>query len=143
MVMDREGLPSVVFADRIGIKQSTLSHILNGRNNPSLDVVMKVCQCYEDVTLEWLLYGKGELPSVKDVSIPSNVIPSLFGNEESEMPLLAYPEIRKEAVESASNSPKGESVVQAIKYVERPQRKITEIRIFFDDNTYETFRGEN
>ena len=35
-----------------------------------------------------------------------------------------------------------EPVKQEVKYIERPPRKITEIRIFFDDNTYETFRGE-
>ena len=51
-------------------------------------------------------------------------------------------ENRKEmALRSTGNTPK-EIVKQEIRYIEKPARKITEIRIFFDDNTYETFRGE-
>jgi hypothetical protein len=42
---------------------------------------------------------------------------------------------------NAENTPK-EIVKQEIRYIEKPARKITEIRIFFDDNTYETFRPE-
>ena len=52
------------------------------------------------------------------------------------------PENRKEiALETAQNTTK-EIVKQEIIYKERPPRKITEIRIFFDDNTYETFKPE-
>jgi len=45
------------------------------------------------------------------------------------------------ALRSTGNTPK-EIVKQEIRYIEKPARKITEIRIFFDDNTYETFRPE-
>ena len=46
------------------------------------------------------------------------------------------------ALEAPVNTPK-EIVKQEIVYKERPPKKITEIRIFFDDNTYETFKPEN
>ena len=42
IIMEKENMASGAFAESIGIQQSTLSHILNGRNNPSLDVIMKV-----------------------------------------------------------------------------------------------------
>ena len=61
MIMEREKVPPRVFAETIGVQQSTLSHILNDRNKPSLEVVMKVHQTYNYVNLEWLLYGKGEM----------------------------------------------------------------------------------
>ena len=61
MIMEREKVPPRVFAETIGVQQSTLSHILNDRNKPSLEVVMKVHQKYDYVNLEWLLYGKGEM----------------------------------------------------------------------------------
>ena len=61
MIMEREKVPPKVFAKTIGVQQSTLSHILNGRNKPSLDVIMKVHQKYDYVNLEWLLYGEGEM----------------------------------------------------------------------------------
>ena len=116
IIMEKENMASGAFAESIGIQQSTLSHILNGRNNPSLDVIMKVHQKYNYVKLEWLLYGQGN-----GTVTPEN---------RREMPL-----------ESSQNTPK-EIVKQEIRYIEKPSRKITEIRIFFDDNTYETFRGE-
>ena len=49
MIMEREKVPPRVFAETIGVQQSTLSHILNDRNKPSLEVVMKVHQTYSYV----------------------------------------------------------------------------------------------
>ena len=82
MIMEREKVPPRVFAETIGVQQSTLSHILNDRNKPSLEVVMKVHQTYSYVNLEWLLYGKGEmLASAESASLVSSngdYQPSLF-----------------------------------------------------------------
>ena len=52
------------------------------------------------------------------------------------------PEYRKEIEVKASTIPPKEIVREEIKYIEKPARKITEIRIFFDNGTYETFRPE-
>ncbi|MDC6354133.1 MULTISPECIES: helix-turn-helix domain-containing protein [unclassified Robiginitalea] len=51
------------FADAIGVPRSTISHLLSGRNKPSLDFVMKVIRKYPEVDLYWLLNGKGTFPS--------------------------------------------------------------------------------
>ncbi len=149
LIMEKEKIPPRVFAETINVQQSTLSHILNGRNKPSLEVVMKVHQAYTYVDLEWLLYGKGEMLAAignkmeESLSAKSEFQPSLF----DEKPVFATnvantPENRKEiGINTPINSPK-EIVKQEIRYIERPARKITEIRIFFDDNTYEIFKGE-
>ena len=147
MIMEREKVPPKVFAKTIGVQQSTLSHILNGRNKPSLDVIMKVHQNYDYVNLEWLLYGEGEMMvSEEETSFSSSnsdYLPSLFDENlinSSKEP--AIPENRKvKPLRNSENAPK-EIVKQEIRYIEKPARKITEIRIFFDDNTYETFRPE-
>ena len=147
MIMEREKVPPRVFAETIGVQQSTLSHILNDRNKPSLEVVMKVHQTYNYVNLEWLLYGKAEMiTSAEDASTVSSngdYQPSLFDeNPVNPSKETINPENRKEmALRTAENAPK-EIVKQEIRYIEKPARKITEIRIFFDDNTYETFRPE-
>lgn len=147
MIMEREKVPPRVFAETIGVQQSTLSHILNDRNKPSLEVVMKVHQTYNYVNLEWLLYGKGEMiASAEDASAVSSngdYQPSLFDeNPVNPSKETINPENRKEmALRTAENAPK-EIVKQEIRYIEKTARKITEIRIFFDDNTYETFRPE-
>ena len=142
IIMEKENMASGAFAESIGIQQSTLSHILNGRTNPSLDVIMKVHQKYNYVKLEWLLYGQGNI-SEESIQSASDFQPSLFAENAIIPPNgTVTPENRREMpLESSQNTPK-EIVKQEIRYIEKPSRKITEIRIFFDDNTYETFRGE-
>ena len=147
MIMEREKVPPRVFAETIGVQQSTLSHILNDRNKPSLEVVMKVHQKYNYVNLQWLLYGNGEMVvGVEDTSTFSSngdYQPSLFDENSINSPKeTIVSENRKDIpLRSIENTPK-EIVKQEIRYIEKPARKITEIRIFFDDNTYETFRPE-
>jgi transcriptional regulator with XRE-family HTH domain len=52
------------FAEKIGVQRSSISHILSGRNKPSLDFVLKILSVYPEVELYWILNGKGEFPSV-------------------------------------------------------------------------------
>ena len=141
MIMERENMTSGAFAESISIQQSSLSHILNGRNNPSLDVIMKVHQRYNYILLEWLLYGKGSMMQndITGVDFQSSLFDENPINPSNES---GGAENRKEmALRSAENSIK-DSVKQEVRYIEKPHRRITEIRIFFDDNTYETFKGE-
>jgi transcriptional regulator with XRE-family HTH domain len=56
------------FAEKIGVQRSSISHILSGRNKPSLDFVMKVLHSYPEVELYWLLNGKGSFPKVNQIS---------------------------------------------------------------------------
>ena len=54
------------FAEKIGVQRSSISHILSGRNKPSLDFVLKVLSAYPEVELYWLLNGKGKFPKEKE-----------------------------------------------------------------------------
>jgi transcriptional regulator with XRE-family HTH domain len=56
------------FAEKIGVQRSSISHILSGRNKPSLDFVMKVLHSYPEVELYWLLNGKGSFPKTNHIS---------------------------------------------------------------------------
>ena len=58
-VIDREGMSQSQFADFIEVNRPTLSHILAGRNNPSLEVVMKIHQKFPKISTSWLLDGTG------------------------------------------------------------------------------------
>ena len=57
------GLSASAFADRIGVQRSSISHLLTGRNKPSLEFVLKVVKTFPDVNLYWLLNGKGSFPA--------------------------------------------------------------------------------
>ena len=51
-------LTAASFATKIGVQRSAISHILSGRNKPSLEFLMKIHHSFEEVNLEWLILGK-------------------------------------------------------------------------------------
>lgn len=55
------GINSSIFADRIGVQRSSISHILNGRNKPSIDFLEKLHLKYPNLNLEWLITGSGAM----------------------------------------------------------------------------------
>ncbi len=69
-IIDHYDLTISTFADKIGVQRSSISHLLSGRNRPSLDFVMKVIQHYPEVNLYWLLNGKGKFPTESKTEPP-------------------------------------------------------------------------
>src|SRR5690606_33412524 len=57
------GLSAAAFADKIEVPRSSISHLLSGRNRPSLEFVLKIVQNFKEVDLYWLLNGEGVFPS--------------------------------------------------------------------------------
>jgi len=56
------GITASAFADTLTVQRSSLSHLMSGRNKPSLDFVMRITQAYPEADLYWLLNGEGEFP---------------------------------------------------------------------------------
>lgn len=69
IILEYYGVNASAFADKIGVQRSSLSHLLSGRNKPSLDFILKILEVYPEVDLYWLLNGKGTFP--KNNSIPA------------------------------------------------------------------------
>ncbi|MGD1947620.1 MAG: helix-turn-helix domain-containing protein [Croceivirga sp.] len=63
------------FADAIRVPRSSISHLLSGRNKPSLEFVLKLIKTYPQVNLYWLLNGKGVFPSPHETeaSVPNGL----------------------------------------------------------------------
>ncbi len=61
-VMEYHHLTASLFADKIDVQRSSISHIISGRNKPSLDFILKVTNTFKDVDIYWLLNGKGTFP---------------------------------------------------------------------------------
>ena len=59
ILMEHFGMNASSFADKIGVQRSSISHLLSGRNKPSLDFVMKIIDLFPEVNLYWILNGKG------------------------------------------------------------------------------------
>jgi len=77
------GVSAGAFADKIQVQRSSISHLLSGRNKPSLDFVLKVVKTFPEVNLYWLLNGKGHFPSneKQETSLPPST-PNSIGSKQ-------------------------------------------------------------
>jgi len=66
VLLDYYNLSASLFADKLGVQRSGLSHLMSGRNKPSLDFVMKIVENFPEVDLYWLLAGVGEFPKTEN-----------------------------------------------------------------------------
>jgi transcriptional regulator with XRE-family HTH domain len=76
-------------ADKIEVQRSSISHILSGRNKPSLEFVLKILKAFPEVELYWLLNGKGTFPKVEEnaeiTSTPSSNIKKETSVEDNKL----------------------------------------------------------
>ncbi|MBT8271981.1 MAG: helix-turn-helix transcriptional regulator [Flavobacteriaceae bacterium] len=72
-IMDFYGLSASALSETIGVQRSSISHILSGRNKPSLDFVMKLLNHFKEVDLYWLLNGEGSFPSEESKPIQKHM----------------------------------------------------------------------
>jgi len=70
-LLDYYGISAAAFADKIQVQRSGISHLLSGRNKPSLDFVLKVVKTFPEVNLYWLLNGKGDFPATEKDGAPT------------------------------------------------------------------------
>ena len=60
------------FAEKIGIPKSSVTHLLSERNNPSLDIIVKISEAFENISLDYLIFGQENLR--KSTSGPPNTL---------------------------------------------------------------------
>src|SRR5690606_4595485 len=119
-------ISAATFAEAIDVGRSSISHILSGRNKPSLDFVMKVVQTYPEVELYWLLNGKGSFPPSSEklqerkVVEKNNLGTVLTGEQPSNIihDVNKIPTLRNEKV-----------------------KKITKIVLLYEDGSFEAFEN--
>lgn len=91
-ILKEENLTASQFADAIDVQRSSMSHILSGRNNPSLDFVHKILKAFPSLNTDWLMFGKGSMYSVNNESTESAVAPpSVIEVEKNETPSKSTP----------------------------------------------------
>jgi len=168
-LMQHEGMTSGQFAQEIGIQNSTLSHILNNRNNPSLDVMKKILNRFPLINSDWLILGQGamfrqeshsqmptlfgfedESSSLSDILVEKsadNSFRSFSANEKKSVNPLPEENVR------VPDSNKNESLANKVKPIDNsaftPQftreqtcnvdKKVTKIILYYSDNTFQEF----
>lgn len=156
LLMKCYGLTPSQLADRTGIQRASVSHIISGRNKPSLEVLQKIYEAFPELDLGWLMTGKGEEPVALDFAAgdAAEAENTLFSQPLTEKePELSVASPRRVQVErqeqparqlqsSRSAERQRKPVVQKPRQQAVSERRIKEIRIFYTDGTYETLLPE-
>ncbi len=113
-VMHQMGESPTSFADKLQVQRSSISHILSGRNKPSLDFVLKLLQAYPSVSADYILFGK----TVVETRFPSATEgSSSFDNRTNEV----------------------EKVVESFSKI---SKKVQQVVLFYEDGTFSHFTPE-
>lgn len=128
-ILEYYDLSAASFADKIEVGRSSISHILSGRNKPSLDFVMKVVKNFPEVELYWLLNGKGNFPSSIDSTSEAQ-------NEQKKSSVPANEHV-------ADSDPKPQKSPFPIPQISenKSQKQIHKIVIFYTDGSFDAFEN--
>jgi len=152
-IMLNEEMNSAVFANEIGIQGSTLSHILNGRNNPSLDVLKKILNRFRTVSSDWLILGVGSMyrsekqsqsPTLFDTFDESTTKSVGFDTkieEKSDSTFATFQQ--KTLISTEIPAQTHQEVVQTpfIPHVEQNPKSVRKIIVYYTDNTFQEFQS--
>ncbi len=146
-----------VFADFIGTTPATLSGIFNDRTRPTINIVESIRKKFPDISLDWLMFGQGDMYKTK----PANE-PDLFTMADQPDELLIHeptthpaptpsqtiqPTRRDNAPTSLPGTMNMDSVRatlketlhEELKNIDKQRRHVLEIRVYYDDGSYESF----
>jgi len=125
-VFDYYDLNASAFADKIDVGRATISHLLSGRNKPSLDFVMRVIKTFPEVELYWLLNGKGSFPK----------------SESSTPPEKPKKEITTESPKNTIQTTSEDEVSNTMKANVQSSSPIERIVIFYKNGVFKTYTPE-
>ncbi len=134
-LLNTEGLSASKFADIVGVQRSSMSHILSGRNNPSLDFIQKVMRSFPHVSGDWLISGSGEMTKNQgSASLFQEVI-----NDETPAPYLASqpPKLKKDVADNYQNKPDQAPELDMSAFVSG--KKIEKVVVFYTDKTFREY----
>ena len=120
------------FAEKIGVQRSSISHILSGRNKPSLEFVLKVLSSFPEVELYWLMNVKGEFPKIESqnrqepiASVSKKDDQNLFTDSKNENPV----------------EPKNSDLLKNLNHKSSNGKIIERIVIFYSDGSFSNFEN--
>lgn len=139
-IIDRENLTPTKLAEKLNISRAVISHILNGRNNPSLDVVMSILNEMPYINTDWLISGSGQMykdgMEPENTSTDSGLFVNVAGNmNEGQAGYEIGSAEQAEKLSESLNLFGNEGAMPS----KAPARKISQIIIYYDDNTFESF----
>ena len=150
-IIEEYKLSPTIFSEKIGIQKANVSHVLNGRNKPSLDFVLKISEAFPEINIEWILKGKGSMKIVKNTPTPTPS-PTLFSTPKIEE---IAPQIPKETEPKNTSNTSLKNIEESELKIE-PNEKVPKnkkqkisskemkkVILLYDDNTFDYFDKNN
>ena len=146
-IMESQHMTQQVFADYIQQSPATLSSIFNGRTRPTLNIVEAIKKKIPNISTDWLMFGSGDmyLPQNEGLNEEENA-PN--GPLQIQNPMLDFDAAPSPTPQNgvlpmqntnSVKSTRSDIVRDEVKIIEKPQRRVIEIRVFYDDQTWDTF----
>ncbi|WP_314312581.1 helix-turn-helix transcriptional regulator [Hoylesella saccharolytica] len=140
-IMESQHMTQQTFAQFIGMSPALLSSIFNERTKPTINIVEAIKNKIPRISTDWLMFGVGDMYVEGEDKMPNQV----SNNKASETSLLHFSNEHSTPSLFSSPNEKSNSYARqvpeqpAVKIIEKPQKRVTEIRIFYDDQTWESF----
>lgn len=134
-----KGLSATKLAAMINANPSAISHILSGRNKPGHDLLVNIANAFPEISMDWLLTGKGSMYKQQGNNISQTEAPSLF--TEKSLPQQVNESFYKEEEYRAKKTeiiPPKESIIP-VSPVSSSSKKIKRVLLFFDDGSFEDY----
>jgi len=147
VLLDYYSLSASIFADKLGVQRSGLSHLMSGRNKPSLDFVMKIIENFPEVDFYWLLNGTGNFPKqIGDVypalQNPAPVIPALASEQSQQKSDSAGPDLLSENKTNVPHPQQEVDVRQSSETIPtdfKVSDGVDRIVIFYNDGSFKSY----
>lgn len=135
MLLKAKNITVSQFTQAIKIQRSGMSHILSGRNKPSLDFVLRVLKRYPEINPSWLLLGEGEMYLSDKIDVQTSMFSDKNEREDIEHTLVED----NQSTETLSKETK--KAIDTIPIIgNKPQtRKIEKIIVLYSDNTFDEY----
>lgn len=150
-IMESKHMTQQVFAQFLEMSPASLSSIFNDRTKPTLNIVEAIKKKIPNINTDWLMFGSGDMyvtaptPSSPPQEVSQPTENGLFDSVQSVLdfntPPAPTPQMSPQA-KSSFNSIKSTHPnfqPEGVKIVDKPQRHVVEIRVFYDDQTWESF----
>jgi len=146
-LMELEQLNPASFAKAIQVNPSAISHILNDRNKPSTEIIIKVLNTFRSLSSDWLILGIGSMYR-NEKNIPNQAqSPSLFDTSIEESPITSVEEPIYEStpITSQIRQPEAVKIEKELKdvTVSKSSKILNKIIVYYSDNSFEEFMSLN
>lgn len=140
IILEYYSYSASVFADKMGVQRSGLSHLLSGRNKPSLDFVMKIVENFPEVDLYWLLQGTGTFPKKEGAQYTTSTIDFTPAPQIDEPKISDLFSEKKDTIQPTSLFDQ-ETKTPALSLSK--EKNIDRIVVFYADGTFKSYSSEN